>query len=210
VYRWLGTATVVLGGVSALAQRRWGYLVGCAILVDWGAGLVALGQGSAQSAVWMAEMLFWRALSLLLVGAGLTVVLRASGLDDDIAGSGGLLRARPLAVLALIGGLLSLGGFPLTPGFLGRGALIGNLFSTHPETAWIVIAAGVGVCLGAVRGLVACMGPAPEGFDARPLPELLGTAVSALVLWLVGTLMLHPGPWLELAARALGSTPLLP
>ena len=210
VYRWLGTATVALGGVAALAQRRWGYLVGCAILVDWGAGLIALGQGSAQGAVWMAEMLLWRALSLLLVGTGLTVVLRACGPEDDLARCGGLLRARPLAVLALVGGLLSLGGFPLTPGFVGRSALIGHLLTAHPETAWILILAGVGVCLGAVAGLLACMGPAPEGLVARPLPALLGTVVSALALWFVGTLTLHPEPWLALAAQMLGPRSVLP
>ncbi|MBN1639783.1 MAG: hypothetical protein JXA09_01015 [Anaerolineae bacterium] len=210
VYRLLGTAAVALGGISAFAQRRWGYLIGCALLVDWGAGLIALGLGSAEGRTWMVEMLLWRAPSLLLIGTGLTVVLRASGPEDDIARSRGLLRARLLAVLALIGGLLSLGGFPLTPGFVGRYALIGDLLTARPGTAWVLILGGVGVCLGAVRALLACLGPVPDEIDARRLPALLGTGVSAGALLLVGVLTLHPGPWLELAARMLGSRAFLP
>jgi formate hydrogenlyase subunit 3/multisubunit Na+/H+ antiporter MnhD subunit len=210
IYRWLGTATVVLGGIAAAAQRRWGYLVGCALLVDWGAGLIALGLGTDQGMVWMIEMLAWRALSLLPVGIGLTVLVGATGPEDDIARSRGMLRARLLAVLALTGGLLSLGGFPLTPGFLGRWALIEQLLGEYPAAAWVLILGGVGVSLGALGGLAACLGPVPEDLETRRLPALIGTVISVVTLWLVGTLTLHPEPWIELATAMLGSPSFLP
>jgi formate hydrogenlyase subunit 3/multisubunit Na+/H+ antiporter MnhD subunit len=205
VCRWLGTAAVALGGAAAVGQRRWGYLVGYATLVDWGAGLIALGQGTERGIEWAVQMLVWRAFSLLLVGTGLTVVFKAIGQDDEMAKCGGVLRRRMLGVVALIGGLFSLAGFPLTPGAAGRWPLIGSLLASQPTIAWVVILAGGGVCVGALSGLRACLGPVLESADGDRLDTAVAMGAAGLALWLVGFFTLHPALWLDMAQGMLGA-----
>jgi formate hydrogenlyase subunit 3/multisubunit Na+/H+ antiporter MnhD subunit len=207
--RWLGTAAVALGGLAAAGQRRWGYLVGYAALVDWGAGLIAFGQGSRQGVEWATQMLIWRALSLLLVGTGLTVIYKAMGKKDDMADCGGLLQRRLLGVLALIYGLFSLSGLPLTPGAAGRWPLIIRMLESEPATGWALILAGVGVSIGTLVGLRACMGPVPEGVEEDRFDSLVAMGFAFLALWLVVTFFLHPTPWLDMMQRVLADLPFL-
>ncbi|MBL7198896.1 MAG: hypothetical protein ISS56_01970 [Anaerolineae bacterium] len=200
--RWMGIATVALGGLAAMGQRRWEYLVGYATLVDWGAGLVALGQGTARGAEQAIQMVIWRAFSLTLVGTGLTIVLKAAGEKAEIADSGGLLRRRPVATLTLIIGLLSLAAFPLTPGAAGRWPLILDLLAADPRMGWTLILAGVGVCVGTLAGARACLGPPAPGLSERRLEAMIGLGFALLALWLVGYVFLHPEPWLGLMQEA--------
>jgi len=209
IVRLLGTATVAIGGIAAAGQRRWGYLVGYAALVDWGAGMIALGQGTPQGMGWAAQMLVWRTFSLLLVGTGLTIVMRATK-DDDFRACSGLLQRRLPAILALGGGLLSLAGFPLTPGFMGRWLLINGLLREQPITAWVLILSGASVTVGTLVGLKSCLGPAPKQVQGERFAALVGMVAGALVLWLVGAFVLRPMPWIELAERMLGTLSFLP
>ena len=216
VWRWMGTAAVAIGGLAALGQRRWGFLVGYAALVDWGAGLIALGQGTQEGMAQAAQMLVWRALSLLLAGAGLTVLFQATGKQDELGQCRGLLYRRPLNALALFGGLFSLAGFPLTPGAAGRWPLILDLLASDPGVAWTLILAGVGVSAGALNGLRACVArPAEDrkggGLEPRlqgvkeSVEAMVGLAFGLLALWLIGVLFLHPAPWLEALGQALAA-----
>lgn len=209
IYRLLGAGTVAVGGIGAVGQRRWGYLVGYASLVDWGAGMIALGQGTAQGMAWAAQMLVWRAFSLLLVGTGLTIVMRATR-DDAFQACSGLLHRRLPGVLVLTGGLLSLAGYPLTPGFVGRWPLINELFRGQPITAWVVILSGACVTVGTLAGLKSCLGPSPEPARGERVAALVGMVAATLVLGLVGAFVLHPLPWMELTERMLGTLSFLP
>lgn len=209
IYRFLGTATAAVGGIGAVGQRRWGYLVGYAALADWGTGMIALGQGTTQGITWATQMLVWRTLSLLLVGTGLTIVMRITKVDDFGACSGVLHRHLP-GVLALSVGLLSLAGYPLTPGFVGRWPLVSALFRGQSITAWVVVLSGASVTLGTLVGLKSCLGPSPEGLRRDGLATLVGMVAATLALLLVGALVLQPLPWVELTERMLGTLSFLP
>jgi formate hydrogenlyase subunit 3/multisubunit Na+/H+ antiporter MnhD subunit len=155
VCRWTGIAAVFLGGLGALGQRRWGALAGYVTLVDWGAGLIALGLGTRAGMEQMVQLLIWRAFSLLLVGVGWGTIFRAAGRRDDLEQSAGPIRRHPLGVLALILGLLSLAGFPLSPGGLGRWPLLdrtilGQPMSDWPTTTRVLVLAGAAAGLGVV------------------------------------------------------------
>ena len=209
VCRWMGVAAAVLGGLASLGQRQWGYLIGYATLVDWGAGLIALGRGTTAGMMQATQMLIWRAFSLLLVGAGWTAVFQATDKKDGIDHSTGLLGQRPLSVLALVLGVLSLAAFPLTPGAAGRWPLILDLMGSEPTMAWILILAGIGVSVGALFGLRACLGEragaARPGEDrkGRRLEALTSAGFVLLALWLIGAFTLHPAPWLDIVQRVL-------
>lgn len=203
VCRWTGIAAVAIGGLAAMGQRRLGYLLGYAALVDWGAGLIALGQGTVQGAERATLMLIWRVLSLVLAGAGWTSIYRLAGQRDDLDRCRGMLHRRPLSTLALFLGLLSLAAFPLTPGAAGRWPLILQLMDSQPGTAWVLILAGVGVCVGVITGVRACLSAAPVESRERGVLMVGDTAIALLALWLVGYLFLHPTPWLDVAQRFL-------
>jgi formate hydrogenlyase subunit 3/multisubunit Na+/H+ antiporter MnhD subunit len=203
VCRWMGVAAAAIGGLAAMGQRRWGYLVGYATLVDWGAGLIALGQGTMRGMEQATQMLIWRAFTLLLVGTGLTIVFKATGKRDDMRYCRGLFRQRPISLLTLVFGLFSLAAFPLSPGAAGRWPLILDLSSSQPRTAWVLILAGGGIGIGTLAGVRACLGDAEGEDQNRHLEAIVGLGFSLLALWLIGTLFLHPMPWLNMLQRAL-------
>jgi hypothetical protein len=176
VCRWTGIAAVVLGGLGALGQRRWGALVGYVTLVDWGAGLIALGLGTRAGAEQMVQMLVWRAFSLLLVGVGWGALFKAAGQRDELELCLAPVRQHPLSVLALVLGLLSLAGFPLSPGGLGRWSLLDRATLSQPLSEWptptlVLVMAGAAASVGIVGTLGACLGRTPPpirvGVDGR-------------------------------------------
>jgi hypothetical protein len=106
-------------------------------------------------------------------------------------------------VLALVCGLLSLAAFPLTPGAIGRWPLILDLLASEPRTAWVLILAGVGVCVGILVGVRACLGdPQPEVKD-RHFEALVSVGFALLALWLIRYFVLHPAPWFNALRQAL-------
>jgi formate hydrogenlyase subunit 3/multisubunit Na+/H+ antiporter MnhD subunit len=195
VCRWAGVAAVVSGGVGAMGQRRLGSLLGYAALVDWGVGLIALGQGMSQGAERATLMLVWRVLSLVLAGAGWTSLYRLAGQKDDLDRCRGMLHRRPLSVLLLLLGLLSLAAFPLTPGAAGRWPLILQLMDSQSGIAWVLLLGSVGVCVGAVTGVRACLSTASGETREQVVPMVGDTAFALLTLGLVGYLFLHPALW---------------
>jgi formate hydrogenlyase subunit 3/multisubunit Na+/H+ antiporter MnhD subunit len=177
VCRWTGIAALVLGGLGALGQRRWGALVGHVTLVDWGAGLMAMGMGTRAGTEWMVQMLVWRALGLLLVGVGWGALFDAAGKRDDLEHCAEPVRRQPLAVAALVLGLLSLAGFPLAPGGLDRWLLLDRAVLSQPLVDWpptmlVRVLAGAAASLGTVFALGACVGtkgrPQATDDDRRP------------------------------------------
>jgi formate hydrogenlyase subunit 3/multisubunit Na+/H+ antiporter MnhD subunit len=106
-------------------------------------------------------------------------------------------------------GLLSLAGFPFTPGGIGRWPLILELMTCEgcPELAsriaWVLLLAGIGVSVGTLVGVRACVGVPPGDTREGRWDLLVGTGFALLALTLVGALVLHPTPWLDLARQFL-------
>jgi len=162
VCRWTGIAAVVLGGLGALGQRRWGALAGYVTLVDWGGSLMALGLGTRAGAEQIVQMLIWRAFSLLLVGVGWGALFHAAGQRDDLEYCAEPVRRHPLGVVALVLGLLSLAGFPLTLGGFGRWPLLDRSVLSQPVAGWpattqVLVLAGAAASVGIVVALGACI-----------------------------------------------------
>jgi formate hydrogenlyase subunit 3/multisubunit Na+/H+ antiporter MnhD subunit len=234
VSRWMGILTAGLGGLAALGQRRWGSLVGYAMLVSWGAGLLALGRASDAGTEHATLMLVWRVIGLLLAGVGWGALYGAIQQCDDLDRCRGLLRRRPLSVVALVLGLLSLAGFPLSPGGLARWHLLGRQALTQPPAEWtagvvVLVLAGVGVSLGTLAALRSCLdsdlsraadqgdGTAQTVEDEdekrlarwrlrsrETLQAMVHAAMSGLALWLAASLFLRPEPWIKVARQLLG------
>ena len=124
---------------------------------------MALGLGTRAGAEQMAQMLVWRAFSLMLVGVGWGALLHAAGERDDLEHCAEPVRRHPVGVLALALGLLSLAGFPLSPGGIGRWLLLDRETLAQPVADWpattrVLVLAGTAASVGVVIALGACLG----------------------------------------------------
>jgi formate hydrogenlyase subunit 3/multisubunit Na+/H+ antiporter MnhD subunit len=99
---------------------------------------------------------------LLLAGAGWGALFKAAGQRDDLEDCAEPVRRHPLGVLALILGLLSLAGFPLAPGGIGRWSLLDRAELSQPLANWsvatlVLVLSGAAVSLGTVIALQRCL-----------------------------------------------------
>jgi formate hydrogenlyase subunit 3/multisubunit Na+/H+ antiporter MnhD subunit len=141
--------------------------VGYVTLVDWGAGLISLGLGTRAGVETMVQMLVWRAFSLLLVGVGWGALYTA-GRRDDLEHCAEPVRRHPLAVIALVLGLLSLAGFPLAPGGFGRRMLLDRALLSQPLADWpapslVLVLAGAAASVGIVAAVSGCLKTTDDG-----------------------------------------------
>jgi multicomponent Na+:H+ antiporter subunit D len=154
----LGGGMVAVGGLFAFGQQNFGRVAGYAMLIDVGAVALALGLGTSAGVSAALTALTLRGLALALWAIGCDQLRRAAG-ADDFKSVRGLAREYPLASAAVIFGLLSLVGFPLTAGFPARWALIRLLTQIHPTGAILLVLGMGSVSLVAVRGLAALLLP---------------------------------------------------
>jgi formate hydrogenlyase subunit 3/multisubunit Na+/H+ antiporter MnhD subunit len=149
------------------------------MLIDIGAVLLALGLGTEAGVAAALTALTLRGVALALWAIGCDQLRRAAG-GDDFESMRGLGRRYPLASAAVIFGLLSLVGFPLTVGFAGRWALIRLLAQTHPTGAIVLLLGMASVSFVAVRGLAALLSPRGEagaGFSLAAVQEKRGSTL---------------------------------
>ena len=169
----LGGGMVAVGALFAFGQRNFGRALGYAMLIDIGAVVLALGLGTQEGVAAALTALTLRGVALTLWAIGCDQLRRAAG-GDDFEAVRGLAQRYPLASAAVIFGLLSLVGFPLTVGFPGRWALIRLLAQTHPTGAIVLLLGMASVSFVGTRGLAALLSPRegqPAGFSLAGVQE---------------------------------------
>lgn len=152
-----GTLMILTGGAFAFAQRRFGRLMGYAVMVDLGTALLAIGyvgEGGLRTALSIVAL---RVVGLAVWGLGLGWI-RSGSLkpnSDDFDDVAGLAWKMPFAATALIIGGLSLAALPLTAGFPSRWALYRLLATNDVATGFILLLASASVTLSYARGIAA-------------------------------------------------------
>ena len=195
----LAAITIVVGNVGALAQRSMKRLLAWSSVGQAGyllAGVVVGTELGLQATV------FYLAVYMLMNLAAFAVVIARERVDDrgdDIEALENLGRASPWLAWPMTIAMLSLAGFPVTAGFIGKFYLIDA--TVQGDYAWlgVMIAIGSIISLGYYLRVVAVMwlgavdvelptparrrvarvgGWSPEA-DARRQPEVLFVAVVA-------------------------------
>jgi len=205
-----GLISAGVGGLLAAVQRGLRPLLGYAALFDLGCLLVALAIGGDGGALAFYAGLAVRALGLVLAGAAMAALERRTGGDTFAALRGAAYQA-PLATLALTVGGFTLAGLPLTAGFYPRWLLLGDLSRVDTRWVWLLVAGGVGVAIGYLRGLnVMLVSPTrSERVDQARPAWLAAILLLALGLLSLG-LGIFPDPLLQAAQRLLAAYPLPP
>ncbi len=119
---WVGAGVILLGSGWALSARGTGKAVAYLLVAYIGAVLLAVSRNAEAGYQLAFAITAVRVFSLAVWALGTSVLAterREFAVEDDARGSAG-----PLASAAMIVGVLSLGGFPLTAGFPARWALL--------------------------------------------------------------------------------------
>jgi formate hydrogenlyase subunit 3/multisubunit Na+/H+ antiporter MnhD subunit len=200
VYRALtlaGGGMALFGAVFAFGQRNFGRSLGYAMLIDIGAVLLAIGLGTRAGFEAALTTLALRGIALPLWAVGLAQMRQTAG-GDDFEALRGFGRRNPIAAAAVLIGLLSLAGFPLTAGFPGRWALLSLLAQIHPTAAVLLLLGMVSVSFVCARGLSALLAPAEAGHNAGwSLPPMSPASAALYALGVTVVLVLGLFPqWL--------------
>jgi NADH-quinone oxidoreductase subunit N len=199
---WLAVVTMVVGNLTALAQRTVKRMLAYSSIAHAGYLLVAVAAGPDGGA---ASFLFYLVAYTLMTLAAFAL-LAAKGRDgerdvliDDLAGLG---AERPWLALALAVCMLSLLGFPGTAGFIGKWyILVAATTARQSGLAAVLVLTSV-VSAGYYLPVIMAMYMKPEPFAQAHAGMRLGRLGGAVVALSVAGLLLlgvRPNRLLDLA-----------
>jgi formate hydrogenlyase subunit 3/multisubunit Na+/H+ antiporter MnhD subunit len=180
-----------------------GYLV----MADVGAAMLGIGLGTPEGVQAALVGLVLRGAALPLWALGLDRVRSAAG-GTSFESLQGVGRRHPVAVAAVVMGLLSVAGFPLTAGFAGRWALLRLLAQQHPTAAIVLVVSTASAALVCARALAAALQPALRRGEQPDEAAPVGgpaAALYALGFVVLLTLGLFPQWVLPAVANAAGA-----
>jgi NADH-quinone oxidoreductase subunit N len=203
----LSVLTMTVGNIAALTQSNIKRMLAYSSIAHAGYLLIGVIAGTTRGVA--AMLIYLLIYAFMQMGAFAVVILmrRADAIGDELKDLSGLYARQPLAAVAMLVFMLSLGGIPPTAGFMGKFWL----FSAAIDANYIWLAV-LGVVNSAISlyyylRVVVFMFMKNEATGSKPV---LTPALSfALVFALFATLALgvYPRPLFELAevsARALG------
>lgn len=190
--RGAGLLMAAFGGLAAWAQRDFGRLLGYSLIADMGASLFAVGTSSRAGLAAAIIIVITRSVGSTLMAMGMSLA-RARYARDDFSVLNGLVWRSPWASLAIIIGGLSLAGFPPLAGFAGRWGIIQEAINFDARIAAVLLASGIGVVIGVLRGLREMLHAPPEEAEPPP-PESRGEiAIVVIVIGVCLIVGLFPG-----------------
>ncbi len=205
----LAVVTMTVGNFAALTQSNLKRMLAYSSIAHAGYLLIGVVAGTSRGVTAMLIYLFVYAFMQLGAFAVLALLRRQDVVGDELKDLNGLFFRQPLAAVAMLLFMLSLGGIPPTAGFMGKFWL----FSAAIESGYVWLAV-IGVLNSAVslyyyiRIVVYMMlKNEPSGSEPRQSPAL----AVALAVAVVGTLLLgvYPQPLFEFAqasAQTLGAS----
>jgi NADH-quinone oxidoreductase subunit N len=167
----LAAATIVIGNVGAIAQRSLKRLLAWSSVAQAGYLLAGVVVGTALG---LQATAFYLAVYLLMNVAAFAVVIareRVSEHGDDIAALEDLGRTQPWLAWPMTIAMLSLAGFPVTAGFIGKFYLIDASVAGDYTWLGIVIVVGSVISLAYYLRVVAVMWMGRYEVEWRALPR---------------------------------------
>ncbi len=154
---------ICLGSIWALAQQSLRKIMAYALVSDFGVTLLAIGTNTPEGFQLAIGMTGVRVISLTVLGIGLATLEKYTLEIKEQASYKGAAYYSPISVVAILTGLLSLAGFPLSAGFPGRWALIETLFATDRLAGFSVLLSLACIGLIVLRWLRIFLSPEYEG-----------------------------------------------
>lgn len=133
----LASASMLIGNFLALAQKNIKRLLAYSSIAQAGYILIGVAVNSQFGTSGAIYYLMAYLLTNLAVFGVVTIVGRITG-SDEITSYAGLSRRSPALALAMLVGLLSLGGIPPFAGFFGKLLVFGAAIQ-NPNTVWLAL-----------------------------------------------------------------------
>ncbi|MEL6830521.1 MAG: NADH-quinone oxidoreductase subunit N, partial [Pseudomonadota bacterium] len=200
----IAAASMLIGAIGALIQTNLKRLLGYSSIANMGYALVALAAGAEYGAA--ALLMFMTAYVIASLGlfGGVLCMHREGGMVENINELSGLVRRRPALTLALSVLIISVAGFPLAFGFLGKLFVFeaGLNAGLLPLIILLVISSVIGV--GYYLRLIMIMWVNEPVEDFEPVDGWVTGTVYLTAMASVG-LFIFVSPVSELANRAAAS-----
>jgi NADH-quinone oxidoreductase subunit N len=161
--RSIGATMALVSAIWSVVQRDLQKMASYALISDLGVMLVAIGLGSNEGFQLAFGLTGARVISIACLSMGLMQVWRISQHGESIHPSKAFVPSM-LASSAVLVGLLSLAGFPITAGFPGRWGLL-TIVAPIDLYAWIAVIGSMGIlCLGAIRSARVLLFKSPDTY----------------------------------------------
>jgi NADH-quinone oxidoreductase subunit N len=197
----IAIASMFVGNLLALAQTNVKRILAYSSIAHMGYLLVAFLAGGSRGATAVAFYLVAYFVTNL-IAFGVVTILSGRREADEIEDYRGLFWRRPWLATTFLAALLSLGGIPLTAGFMGKFyVLMAGVESALWLLAVILVVNTMISFYYYLRVAFMMFRDAPEGEAAavRPLPSLsfMGAAALALLTLLLVWIGVYPGPLVQ-------------
>ncbi|HEY9435694.1 MAG TPA: NADH-quinone oxidoreductase subunit N [Blastocatellia bacterium] len=197
----IAVASMFVGNLLALAQTNVKRILAYSSIAHMGYLLVAFLAGGSLGATAVAFYLVAYFVTNL-IAFGVVTILSGRREADEIEDYRGLFWRRPWLATTFLAALLSLGGIPLTAGFMGKFyVLMAGVESALWLLAVILVVNTMISFYYYLRVAFMMFRDAPEGEAAalRPLPSLsfMGAAALALLTLLLVWIGVYPGPLVQ-------------
>ncbi|HYO99926.1 MAG TPA: proton-conducting transporter membrane subunit, partial [Pyrinomonadaceae bacterium] len=209
----VAAVTILVGNWAAVTQTNAKRLLAYSSISN--AGYLLLGVIAANQYGYVGLVVYLLVYTLMNIGAfGVIISLRRRGIvGDNVDDFTGLAQKAPGMALMMTVFMLSLGGLPLTGGFIGKWFLFGGLLQRFDADGkswylWLAIWAILNTVVSFfyyVR-FIRVMYLGDEAADARPL-SLSPALRAALVVSVVGVIVIgvYPQPFINLAQTLVAS-----
>ena len=197
----LAGSSVLVGALGAIARQRWRHALAFANVASIGYLLIGVFTGTSAA---LSASLYYLVHSVLLIFALFLLAALAESIGGERYRTSGHLGDYPWLGAGFFFGALALAGLPPTSGFIGKYALITQLFSVasllHLAVGIVAVVAGLLLLYAAMQIWRGFFWGESDAVHRVALPFTL-RAVTGVALALVLILAIASGPVFELATR---------
>ncbi len=197
-------ASMLIGAFGALIQTNIKRLLGYSSIANMGYALVALAAGAAIGGAAMLVFMTAYVIASLGLFGGVLSMRREGGMVEHIDELSGLIRRQPGLALALTVLLISVAGFPLAFGFLGKLAVFEAGITAGLLPLIIILVISSVIAFGYYLRLVWIMWVNEPLEDFEPVDGWVATVVYLSAIASIG-LFIFANPFMELAQAAASS-----
>ena len=201
-FSWLAVLTMTVGNIAALTQSNIKRMLAYSSIAHSGYVLIGIVAGTSRG--WTAAMVYLFVYLFMQLGAFaiVTMLRRRDVVGDELKDLSGLYFRRPIAAIAMLVFMLSLGGIPPTAGFMGKVWIFGA--AIEQGYVWLAV-------IGVVNSAISLFYYIRVVVFMWIKDEIIGSEIAigpamatALVVTMAGSLILglYPQPLFEQAQAA--------
>ncbi len=200
----IAAASMLIGAFGALMQTNLKRLLGYSSIANMGYALVALAAGAEVGASGLLIFMTAYVIASLGLFGGVLAMRRDGGMVEEIDELSGLIRRRPALAMALTLLIISVSGFPLAFGFIGKLSVFEAGLQAGLLPLIIILVLSSVIAFGYYLRLILIMWVKDPVEQFEPVDSMVTATVFLSAIASVG-LFIFAGPLTEFAGTAAAS-----